>query len=165
MSEPSTKNVPVETITALPPGDGYVANPKVPDGAIPEASTKGYADLLKDILEIVYNVLTGVEHDDAGRGEFTKAVVSTCRQVYPEYNWICVHTAHTKAFDGKEGEDWGRGHGDFDLYIGGVVGYEIYYCRSGIFALHGDGGFQNWAWLGNTSSQSSDGRILMFRRP
>lgn len=96
-----------------------------------------------------------------GRKAFTQGIVARLRQAYPQYNWICVHTAHSKSFEGVAGEDYGQGHGDFDIKLGGVVGYaplnppprlfadsaarryEIYYCRGGVFALHGDGGFQN----------------------
>ncbi|KAJ3536723.1 hypothetical protein NMY22_g5910 [Coprinellus aureogranulatus] len=124
------------------------------------------ASVIGQVLEAVYNaIMSRVESDNEGRRQYTQAIVSTLRQTFPQYNWVCVHTAHSKSFEGVAGQDWGQGHGDFDLKIGGVVGYEIYYCRGGIFVLHGDGGFLNWAWTGNISTQSGDGRIVMFRRP
>ena len=49
-------------------------------------------------------------------------MVSAMHDVWPEFNWIICHTAHTKSFNGKYPDDYGQGHGDFDLSIGGVVG-------------------------------------------
>ncbi|KAJ3517422.1 hypothetical protein NMY22_g13967 [Coprinellus aureogranulatus] len=165
MSESTPKNQPVETIPSLPPGDGHVTSAQLPatfdpkkygdEGEIGEAFGK--------ILYEIWDELTpSMAEDDAARGRFTQELVAALHDVWPDFNYVIVHTAHTTAFDGAEGKDWGRGHGDFPTFWEGTIGYEVYYCRSGIFVLHGDGGFLNWAWYGSVSSQSNDGRILMF---
>jgi len=160
----SSNDQPVLHLPDLPKDDGHVDPPQLARGVDLKGPGKDgeIGEALGIILYSIWReVMDGVAKDNNGRGLFTQRMVSSMRQVWPEFNWIIVHTAHTKSFNGNYPNDWGYGHGDFDLSIGGVVGYEIYYCRSGIFALHGDGGFQNWAWVGS-ATQSSDGRILMF---
>ncbi|KAJ3536719.1 hypothetical protein NMY22_g5906 [Coprinellus aureogranulatus] len=145
----SGKDQPVEYLPSLPPDDGRVKSPVYPPGYTP----RGYGDDGKigeafgEVLyEIWHELVPTVADDDTGRGQFTQGTVSALHDVWPDYNYIIVHTAHTKSFDGSEGEDWGHGHGDFPTTWSGDIGYEIYWCRSGVFALHGDGGYQNWAW-------------------
>lgn len=38
-------------------------------------------------------------------------------------NYVVCHTKHTKAFDGKEGTDWGHSHQEFDVKVGGTIGF------------------------------------------
>ncbi|CAA7270501.1 unnamed protein product [Cyclocybe aegerita] len=146
-------------VKALPLADGEV-DPKTVD-----ISERGKADLAEDILQIIKNILDGILADDANRGKFTKAMVSTMYSKYPDFNWVCCHTAHSYNWDGTKGVEWAHFHEEFDLQIGGTIGYEIYWARSGMFALHGDGGFENWAYIGNVTGKSQDGRILVFSRP
>ncbi|KAJ3511042.1 hypothetical protein NMY22_g15781 [Coprinellus aureogranulatus] len=162
----TTKETPVETIPSLSADDGRVTSPQLPEDY--KAPRGSWSDgeigaAFGEVLYAIWDALTpSMAEDDAARGRFTKGLVSALHDVWPNFNFITVHTAHTISFDGKEGESWGRGRGVLPTFWYGNLAYDVYYCRSGIFVLHGDGGYQNWAWYGRIKQQSSDGRILIF---
>lgn len=45
--------------------------------------------------------------------------------------------------NGVRGKHWGHYHREYDIKIGGTIGYEIYWFYSDRFERHGDGGFLN----------------------
>jgi hypothetical protein len=75
----------------------------------------------------------------------------------PSLNYICCHTKHHTTF----GNSWGHKHVEFDVKIGGTIGYllnsnlvkmkyspllqrfECYYGKAGVFTIDGDAGFLN----------------------
>lgn len=58
------------------------------------------------------------------RSEWTKHMVGEFRSKYPNYNFVVVHTAHTKDFKGTQGVDWGHSHQELNVF-GGTVGYVL----------------------------------------
>jgi len=58
------------------------------------------------------------------RSEWTKHMVSQFRAKYPKYNFVVVHTAHTKDFKGTQNVDWGHSHQELKVF-GGTVGYVL----------------------------------------
>ncbi|KAF6745788.1 hypothetical protein DFP72DRAFT_924228 [Ephemerocybe angulata] len=135
-----------------------------PKGYTPD-SPGGEGEIGAAFGDILYQIwrdnLGSVALDDAARGRFTQGLVSSLRKIWPMFNFVIVCTAHARAFDGAEGKDWGMGHGDLPTSFAGTIGYSIYYLRSGVFMLQGDGGYQNWAWIGSGKA-NGDGRIVLF---
>lgn len=118
------------------------------------------------VVTIVRGLIQAIADDKLARADFTSSFISEARNNYPEFNWVICHVDHITQFDGVEGDDWGHGHEEFDIVIGGTVGYEVYYFGSGTFIRLGDGGFLNWAYGGNvisrTDSSDSQRAIVVF---
>jgi len=106
-----------------------------------------------------------VKQDNINRGAFTKGTISTLRQKHPKYNFVMCHTKHTKNFAGTEGKDWYHDHREFDIKVGGTIGFEIYGFTSGEFTRKGDGGWQNWAYDGKITKTDQKGKHLVFSKP
>ncbi|KAF5354324.1 hypothetical protein D9756_007348 [Leucocoprinus leucothites] len=123
------------------------------------------ADIAKSVGGLINSILEGVQHDNEGREKFTKDIVAKGRQQYPDFNWVVCHVKHETQFNGEKGKDWGHQHQEFDLQIGGTVGYEIYWLRSGTFKRQGDGGYINWAWSGAISGTDDNGATVHFVNP
>ncbi|KAF5356951.1 hypothetical protein D9756_006373 [Leucocoprinus leucothites] len=123
------------------------------------------ADIAKSVGGLIKSILEGVQHDNEGREKFTKDIVAKGRQQYPDFNWVVCHVKHETNFNGERGKDWGHQHQEFDLQIGGTVGYEIYWLRSGTFKRQGDGGYINWAWQGVISGTDNNGATVHFVNP
>ncbi|KAF6752598.1 ectomycorrhiza-regulated small secreted protein [Ephemerocybe angulata] len=101
-------------------------------------------------IEAIVKLIKGrIEHDKTERGKFTLHFVQEAHRKNPKFNWLIVHTAHTKDFVGKEGVGWGHRHQEFPVSFSKTIGYEIYYFKKGSFDLKGDGGYLNWAFSGN----------------
>ncbi|KAF8152611.1 hypothetical protein B0H34DRAFT_861806 [Crassisporium funariophilum] len=120
---------------------------------------QGMGNFIKASIDII--TIT-IQEDKLGREKFTKGIVTAGRRDHPEFNWVCCHTSHTIHWDGTRGVDWGHYHEEYDIKLGGTIGYEIYWARAGTFARHGDGGYLNWAYSGNVTAKSADGKILIF---
>ncbi|KAF5359357.1 hypothetical protein D9756_003597 [Leucocoprinus leucothites] len=127
-----------ENKPAVPMADETKNNTLQPRGRVKAAEV-----VIKGILDIVQEILHGIKSDKKGREEFTKSTVSNGLERYPEFNWVVVHPQHEIDFDGVKNEDWGHQHHEYDIKIGGTIGYEIYWFRSGKFKRFGDGGFIN----------------------
>ncbi|KAF6747003.1 hypothetical protein DFP72DRAFT_1075827 [Ephemerocybe angulata] len=111
---------------------------------------------------ILKTILGEVQRDEQGRGEFTQKTVVEGRRLWPTLNWVICHPAHTTRFSGEQGVSWGHSHVEFDIKIGGTIGYEVYWFESGTFERHGDGGFLNWAFVGDVASTSNGGATVTF---
>ncbi|PFH46858.1 hypothetical protein AMATHDRAFT_68961 [Amanita thiersii Skay4041] len=116
----------------------------------------------KGIAKIVNLIKGGIAKDKAERGRFTIHVVDQLKAKNPHLNYVVCHTKHTYKWDGQRGKDWDHSHQEFDVKIGGTIGYEIYWAKSGSFTRIGDGGFLNWAYWGNVKSKSKDGKTIVF---
>ncbi|THV00213.1 hypothetical protein K435DRAFT_719190 [Dendrothele bispora CBS 962.96] len=81
------------------------------------------------------------------------------------FNYVVCHTEHDAKWDGKEGVDWSHSHQEFDIQVGGTIGYEIYAAKSGVFTRIGDGGFLNWAYKGAIINTEDDGKKVTFAAP
>lgn len=123
---------------------------------------RGKADIAKSIAELINSILKRVQADNEGRGEFTRKTVTEGRAKWPQYNWVICHTDHRQYFDGKQGENWGHYHREYDIDIGGTIGYEIYWFESGRFERRGDGGWLNWAYIGNVVRTENGGKTVIF---
>jgi hypothetical protein len=66
---------------------------------------------------------------------------------YPGWNYVICHTKHAANFDGEKGADWDHLHREYDIKIGGIIGYDIYFGKGGTFELHGDGGYLNVSYF------------------
>ncbi|KAG6902767.1 hypothetical protein C0995_011915 [Termitomyces sp. Mi166 len=120
---------------------------------------------VKIITKIVDKVKEGINRDKKARGEFTKFVVDEGRKSHPEFNWIACHTKHRTKFTGVKGKDWGHDHHEFDIKVGGTIGYEIYFAREGEFWNEGDGGYLNWAYSGFFTHDGKRNNHVVFKRP
>ncbi|RDB14947.1 hypothetical protein Hypma_016157 [Hypsizygus marmoreus] len=127
-------------------------------GAVVEAG----AEVIKLITGVVAGIKAGIAADKNKRSQFTQDLVKDLSSKNPAFNYVICHTKHTTAFDGAKGTDWGHSHQEFDIKIGGTVGYEIYWAKSGKFTRQGDGGYLNWAYIGNVKSKSPDGKEIVF---
>jgi hypothetical protein len=96
----------------------------------------------------VSNLVLKVAGDEnAKREAFTKGFVEQAAQQYPGYNVVLVHTAHATS------GEYVHQHHELPMDPAGVrtIGYEIYFAKKGrpfSLELRGDGGFINWAYLG-----------------
>ncbi|KAF9497843.1 hypothetical protein BDN71DRAFT_535967 [Pleurotus eryngii] len=120
---------------------------------------------LEGVNMIISGIQGAINADKDARGKFTSSLVSEMRKKYPKFNWVVCHTKHETKFNGKKGKDWDHRHQEFDIKLGGTVGYEIYNLGSGEFIRKGDGGFLNWAYIGNVASKSGDGKKIKFNKP
>ncbi|KAL0948797.1 hypothetical protein HGRIS_008927 [Hohenbuehelia grisea] len=121
--------------------------------------------VIDGVTDIIKGIQNGIKQDKLARSGFTQQLVAQMHQKHPDYNWIICHTKHTTKFDGKRGTDWDHRHQEFDVKIGGTVGYEIYNLKSGEFTRQGDGGFLNWAYIGNIKKNDQGGKHLVFAKP
>ncbi|KAF8632327.1 hypothetical protein AX17_004876 [Amanita inopinata Kibby_2008] len=127
--------------------------------------SSGVKFLVKGIKAIVDKIKNEIRQDKIARGEFTKHLVERMHSQYPTFNFVVCHVKHEAHWDGKQGQDWGHYHEEFDIKLGGTVGYEIYWGKAGKFTRKGDGGFINWAYNGNVKSRSKDGKTIVFGPP
>ncbi|KAF4600354.1 hypothetical protein AB1N83_006360 [Pleurotus pulmonarius] len=127
------------------------------------------AELATTVIEGAINIFTsiqdGIKQDKEDRSKFTQDLVQRLHNEHPDFNWIVCHTKHDYKWDGKQGTDWAHKHQEFDIKIGGTIGYEIYNARSGKFFRKGDGGYLNWAYIGNVVKTDNNGKDLTFAKP
>ncbi|KAF4596475.1 hypothetical protein EYR40_007827 [Pleurotus pulmonarius] len=126
----------------------------------------GAADLLGDVVtSIITGIQDGINADKDARSKFTYDLVGQLHAKQPQFNWILCHTKHDYKWDGQRGVDWDHRHQEFDVKIGGTIGYEIYNAKSGQFFRKGDGGYLNWAYIGNVLKTENNGKDLTFGKP
>jgi len=125
----------------------------------------GVGDVVEFVVDLVSGIKAQIAADKLARSGFTQQVVAQGRQQKPLYNWVICHTKHETHFDGVQGKDWEHSHQEFDIKLGGTIGYEIYWFSSGTFKRIGDGGYLNWAFAGVIKSQSADGKQITFGKP
>ncbi|KAF9004322.1 hypothetical protein BDQ17DRAFT_1408824 [Cyathus striatus] len=118
--------------------------------------------VVQGIKMIVDAIKNGIAKDKEARSRFTVDLVGRIRGKYPGFNVAVCHTKHETKFDGVRGKDWGHLHEEFDVKIGGTVGYEIYWFKKGTFIRKGDGGYLNWAYAGNIAKKEDGGKRVTF---
>ncbi|KAJ8522025.1 hypothetical protein ONZ45_g1390 [Pleurotus djamor] len=133
--------------------------------ALDERSLGSDAAMETIVTSVVEGIVGGIQQDNERREAYTKGVVAEMRNKFPNFNWVICHVKHSTNFEGTRGVDWGHKHHEFDIVIGGTIGYELYWFRKGEFTRHGDGGFINWAYRGNVVSRSGDGKHITFSAP
>ncbi|KAF8997744.1 hypothetical protein BDQ17DRAFT_1362942 [Cyathus striatus] len=135
------------------------------DSDLEERGYLGLAeDAVKGVVDIVGGIKASVAKDKDDRGRYTQDLVQKTAQQHPRFNIVVCHTDHEKKFDGKEGVDWGHSHQEFKARVGGTIGYEIYWFKSGWFHRKGDGGYLNWSWSGNAVKKEKNGAMLTFAK-
>ncbi|RDB14950.1 hypothetical protein Hypma_016151 [Hypsizygus marmoreus] len=122
----------------------------------------GVGEVVEMIINVVGMIKAGIAEDKNKRSGFTQDLVKQMNSKNSKLNYVVCHTKHKTAFDGTQGTDWGHSHQEFDIKVGGTVGYEIYWAKSGKFTREGDGGYLNWAYIGNVVSKSKDGKEITF---
>jgi len=126
----------------------------------------GIVDAVEDVVKMVINIVGTIKGeiaaDKAARSGFTQDLVGRMYKKNPKFTYFICHTEHTTAFTGKQGVDWGHSHQEFNVHFGKTVGYEIYWAKSGKFTRKGDGGYLNWAYIGNVKSTSDGGKVVTF---
>ncbi|KAJ7174975.1 hypothetical protein C8R43DRAFT_1119008 [Mycena crocata] len=148
-------------VTTLSNVDGPYVGPPAPNATSPShkrsgrgietrqnpAEVIGIALAVKEAIEAIideFNKLEdAVKQDNLNRGQFTQDTVKKLIQKVPSGNYVICHTEHTAKWDGVQGTDWYHVHQEFDIKVGGTIGYEIYGATSGEFTRKGDGGFLN----------------------
>ncbi|RXW19741.1 hypothetical protein EST38_g6103 [Candolleomyces aberdarensis] len=108
--------------------------------------------IVQGIVHLVEYVLGRIADDKGARSDYTRDFVVNAAKEYPGWNWVICHVEHTTQFDGVQGDDWGHDHVEFPVFLGSI-GYEIYWFKSGTFVRGGDGGWLNWAYIGNIISR------------
>jgi hypothetical protein len=112
---------------------------------------------------LIQGITSSLDDDDQRRSAFTQSTVAEGKRQFPQFNWVICHPRHSTDFFGVQGEDWGHSHEELPVTFG-TIGYDIFWCKAGTFANHGDGGFINWAFLG-FYDRSPDGSVLNFTTP
>ncbi|KAG6840758.1 hypothetical protein C0991_004608 [Blastosporella zonata] len=119
----------------------------------------------KVIELIVSKVKEAIAHDKLERAKFTVHVCDMGRADHKEFNWMVIHTKHRTKFEGTKGKDWDHSHKEFDVKIGGTIGYEVYYTREGQLWNNGDGDYINWAYEGFWKADGKGNKHVTFTRP
>ncbi|KAJ6598599.1 hypothetical protein B0H10DRAFT_2085579 [Mycena sp. CBHHK59/15] len=119
-------------------------------------------DLIESIVDDFNKLSDAIKQDNLNRGQFTQDTVAKLNAQQPKWNYVICHTDHTAKWDGVEGKDWYHSHQEFDIKVGGTIGYEIYGAASGDFLRKGDGGYLNWAWMGNPVKNDQNGAHIVF---
>jgi len=162
-AEKSARAVPLDVTHSL-------ASASVPTGNTSLQAREGeeiveaVADLIKTIVEAFEGLADEVKQDNLDRGQFTQDTVSKLSAGQPSWSYVICHTAHTTQWDGVQGVDWYHAHQEFDIKVGGTIGYEIYGAASGTFLRTGDGGYLNWAYDGHVASTSNNGATVVFSK-
>ncbi|RXW11593.1 hypothetical protein EST38_g14263 [Candolleomyces aberdarensis] len=119
--------------------------------------------IVEGIVQLVGYVLGKIADEKGAREDYTRDFVENAAKQYPGWNWVICHVAHSIQFDGVQGEDWDHDHAEFPILLGTIV-YDIYWFKSGTFVKTGDGGWINWAYIGNILSRvdTSDSSTVVF---
>ncbi|KAF8230847.1 hypothetical protein L208DRAFT_101092 [Tricholoma matsutake] len=106
------------------------------------------------VTGIVAGLVSYIGDDTPRREAYTQQVVSDLYANNSNANYVVCHTKYDFSFDGTQGTDWDHLHHELPVSFGRTIGYDIYWFRSGTFRRWGDGGFINWAYIGNVISNS-----------
>lgn len=103
--------------------------------------------VLKAAAEVAGIWAGAVKNDNEKRKKFTQEFVEKASREYPNYNVVIVHPRHST---------WGTWiHQHYELPMtSGTCGYDAFFSRKGqgfTLANHGDGGYLNWAYIGEFS--------------
>ncbi|KAJ8692726.1 hypothetical protein PTI98_010013 [Pleurotus ostreatus] len=85
---------------------------------------KGAGGALGDVvMSIITGIQDGINADKDARSKFTSDLVGQLHAKQPNFNWIVCHTKHDYKWDGQRGVDWDHRHQEFDVKIGGTIGF------------------------------------------
>ncbi|KAE9398363.1 hypothetical protein BT96DRAFT_36447 [Gymnopus androsaceus JB14] len=81
-------------------------------------------------------------------GKFTQETVAQFYKLHKEWNVVITDVKHDFYGQGVQGKDWATQNTSTHTVLGRYK-YQIYSARAGIFITEGDGGYENWAYIGN----------------
>ncbi|KAM6489985.1 hypothetical protein JOM56_014564 [Amanita muscaria] len=107
------------------------------------------------------------EYNGIKRGQFTKNMVAALWNNNPHYNYVICHVAHDYTFQGVQGVDWAHRKIKFGQNRVEVIGFDVIVGGAGTFIRIGDGGYTNWAYMGNIASRTEVGKnsVVTFNAP
>ena len=59
------------------------------------------------------------------RSQFTQSLVAQLNSHDPSFNYVVCHTGHEVKWDGTHGVDWSHSHQEFDIQVGGTIGFVL----------------------------------------
>ncbi|KAM6489984.1 hypothetical protein JOM56_014563 [Amanita muscaria] len=146
--------------------DGYVNTTATTVNAPPQGFAKRQSE---KALNLIMTAITDYPNKFEGetRTRFTQDAVTTLWNANPHYNYVICHVAHDYTFHGVQGVDWDHQEIKFSTRSELTVGYDVIVGGAGYFIRKGDGGFINWAYMGNIASRIEVGRnsVVTFNAP
>jgi hypothetical protein len=89
--------------------------------------------------------------------KWTKSSIVELHKQFPDKN---VFIAHTK-YEYRNLQGWDKAHYELDTKcFGRTKGYDIFVFDSGEFELKGDGGWANWAFVGNRDWTPGSSKVV-----
>ncbi|KAM6495020.1 hypothetical protein JOM56_009643 [Amanita muscaria] len=141
--------------------DGYVNTTATTVNAPPQGFAKRQN---QQALTLAIDAIGGYrdQYNEEDRSQFAPDVVAALWNSNPHYNYVICHVAHDYSFQGTQGVDW-----DHQEQGGYAVSFDIVVGGAGHFIRHGDGGFINWAYIGNVASRTDIGHstMVVFNAP
>jgi hypothetical protein len=77
------------------------------------------------------------------RNNITQQFIKKLKEKYPKHNVVMCHPKHVAKWQSVQGKDWGQDHVEFDIKLGGTIGYDVYWGSDGEFINEGDRGYLN----------------------
>jgi len=118
-------------------------------------SPEEVVEIINGIIEIatkVDNIVQGIINADIKRRQqFTQQTVAGLRQRFPSTNFVMSNVGYS--FTGKEIT---KKQVFYHNHIGAKVSYDVIAFKHGTFQLQGDGGFQNWAAIYDSTCKHHD---------
>ncbi|EME87064.1 uncharacterized protein MYCFIDRAFT_210681 [Pseudocercospora fijiensis CIRAD86] len=121
-------------------------------------ATVEVAEFIMDVVSKVQDAFNEA-YDQAS--QFTQDTVVRLAAKYPTKNILMYHDQDsTYKLYGAQHQ-----HVEFDLAAPlGTMGYEIWIFDHGTFQRAGDGGYLNWAYIGNATALNDDGGVQFYLR-
>lgn len=147
--------------------DGVGLATDIATGDAPKAIFDAIKLTVDGIIAAFHAIQDVIARDKYMRSGFTQDTVSKLRNSHPKMNFVIVHTKHHYNFKGTKGKDWYHDHRELPVHfpVGSTIGYEIYGFGEGEFNREGDGGYLNWAYIGNVKSTSDSNSHIVFNKP
>jgi hypothetical protein len=147
--------------------DGVGLATDIATGDAPKAIFDAIKLTVDGIIAAFHAIQDTIARDKYMRSGFTQEAVAKLRGSHPKMNFVICHTGHHYNFPGVKGKDWYHDHRELKVHfpIGSTIGYEIYGFGAGEFFREGDGGYLNWAYIGNVKSSDNNGGHVVFNKP
>ncbi|KAF6756760.1 hypothetical protein DFP72DRAFT_1044866 [Ephemerocybe angulata] len=119
--------------------------------------------VIEGVMKVVELIKGKIKEDKEHRGKYTIDMVNRLRKEDPSSNYVICDTKYS--FDpkgGKENKDWFHHVAKFKDSFGKKVRYDILKFHKGKFTRKGDGGWLNWAYIGNVAHTSKGGKVVEF---
>ncbi|KIL63662.1 hypothetical protein M378DRAFT_164085 [Amanita muscaria Koide BX008] len=136
----------------------------------------------RQLSDTMFNIVTAINiyadeynhYRGYSRDEFTQDVVQALYSYNPNFNYIICHVDHDYNFPGPVGVNvynvWVTYHQD--TIFTNPPGFDVVVGTNGTFTRYNDGGYINWAYIGNvidaqdvTDPDKGLGRVVTFGTP